>query len=281
MPQYGEPLYGESIYGPMYGQFDVNAGGIDYLKRVVDSLPWPYRPPEVRDFLERVYRPSAEDLARVNWFFDLLYTLVDPYTAPEEWIDWILIEWLGWKLIPEGYPLERKRRFLANLHAHYKRRYTTGRNTSKSYATLEDRLKDPASGEGIKLLLREFGIFAEVYDQPMFWGGFWKQHGAANTPLNVRVRVFGYEAFYHPVRTTVGSFWGPGCFYHKNKNVITQPFVMALINWSRAAGVRFLVEWVTTPWRPYPLQAIQEDALMTSAGEMLGTEGGIVIGVNE
>jgi phage tail-like protein len=209
MAIFGEPLYGEGSDNTDF-----------FLNRLVESLPANYRPEEYRDFIERLLLPSAEDLGRANTTFDLLDTFVYPESAPEDWIDWMLAEWWGWTLVPVDYPLARKRRLLSNLHRHYKRRYTIA---------------------GIRELLREFGIVAEVYDRRVFTGGYYGSFGSV-FPLNVRVRVLGYEPFFSPQRTYVGGYLG-GIFAHTTQQIISEDFVMDLIRWSRAAGVRFLVEW--------------------------------------
>lgn len=192
-----------------------------FLSLLVESLPPPYRPSEYRNFIERLLQPSAEDLSQVNQAFDLLDTFVYPETAPEEWIDWMLTEWWGWTLIPDGYPIARKRRLLTNLHLHYKRRYTV---------------------RGIRELLKEFSIVAEVYDRRPFIGGYYGSFGSNLPPLTVRIRVLGYEPFFSPQHTYVGGFWGK-VIAHTTPEIITDDFVLALIRWSRPAGMQFVVEW--------------------------------------
>ena len=209
MPQYGEPQYGAPSNNVPF-----------FLTLLVDSQPPAYR--EFRDFLERLLLPSAEDLAAVNDTIDLLDTYVLPESAPEEWINWMLAEWFGWHLIPEGYPLARRRRLLANLHLHYKRRYTL---------------------VGIRDLLKEFGIIAQVYDKPLFVGGYYGSFGS-RWPLNVRVRILGYEPFESPQRTYVAGYYG-GAYAYRTKQILTEKFVMNLVRWERSAGVQFLVEWVS------------------------------------
>jgi len=231
-----------SLYGtPLYSEGDNNTGF--FLKRLVESMPPAYRPPETRDFLERFLAPSAEDLAGVNQIIDLLDTYVLPESMPEQWLDWILTEWMGWTLIPDGYPVARKRRLLANLHAHYKRRYTVGRNTTKSYDTIEQQLADPAAGEGIRLLLREFGIVADVYDRPLYWGSYYGEWGVS-PQLNVLIRVHYYEPWESPQHTYFGDYYGFTYFY-RTTPVITNAFVAALCEWSRPAAVQMVIHFIT------------------------------------
>lgn len=213
----------------------------DFFKnQLVESLPPNYRPEQYRDFLERFLLPSAEDLSRVNQTFDLLDQYVDPANAPEEWINWMLAEWWGWTLIPDGYPLERKRRLLGNLYHHYERRYTL---------------------RGIRELLKEFGIFSEVYDRRPFVGGYYGSFGSV-MPLSVRVRVLGYEPFSSPQRTYTGGYWG-GVYAHTTRQIITEDFVMSLIHWSRAAGVQFLVEWRMASFKLAQTDSIIDDDQVT------------------
>jgi phage tail-like protein len=229
---YGEPLYSEGADNTAF-----------FLKRLVESMPPAYRPPETRDFLERFLLPSAEDLNRVNGTIDVLDTYVLPESAPEEWVDWMLTEWLGWSLIPDGYPLHRKRRLLRNLHAHYKRRYTVGRNTAKSYVTIPEQLADPESGEGLKLLLREFGIVAEVFDRPLYVGSYLSEVGVGG-PLDCVVRVHYYEPWESPLDTFLGGYLG-NIYAYRTTPLITNAFVASLCEWSRPGGVRMVIHFMT------------------------------------
>lgn len=220
-------LHGQVLYGEASNNVDF------FLAQLVESQPAPYR--EFRDFLERMLLPSAEDLDRVHNTFDLLDTYVYPESAPEEWVRWTLTEWMGWTLIPDGYPLNPRhieqgvdsspnlRRLLKNLHLHIKRRYTV---------------------VGVRELLREFGIIAEVYDRAIYTGGYYGTFGS-RYPLRVRVRVLGYEPFFSPKRVYAGGYvGGRGLYAFTTRQIITEGFVMDLIHWSRAAGVEFTVEWV-------------------------------------
>lgn len=210
VPIFGEVLYGETQDNTAY-----------FLSLLVDALPPNYRPAEYREFIGRILQPSAEDLSLVNQTYDLLDTFVYPESAPEEWVDWMLLEWWGWRLIPDGYPFARKRQLLSNLHLHYKRRYTIA---------------------GIEGLLAEFGIVSEATDRRPFVGGYYGTIGTEHFPLNVRVRILGYEAFLFPQKVYVGGFYH-GTYAYTTQQIITEDFVMALLNWSRAAGARFFVEW--------------------------------------
>jgi phage tail-like protein len=211
MPLFNELVYNEGLDNTEF-----------FLSRLVESLPAPYRPAEYRDFIERLLRPSAEDLARVNETLDRLDTYVYPESAPEPWLDWMLAEWWGWSLIPDGYPVERKRRLLSNLHLHYKRRYST---------------------LGIKELLAEFGAIAEVYDRPLYSGSYLGSYGITS-PLNVWVRVLYYEPWESPQDNYIGNYIGH-TYAYRTTPIVTNKFVADLCEWSRAAGVRMIVEYVT------------------------------------
>lgn len=245
-------------------QYIENLDNTAYFKNLlVESLPANYRPEEYRDFIERLLTPSAEDFAAVNLIYDKLDQYVDPANSPEEWIDWMLTEWFGWTLIPDGYPLARKRRLLKNLYRHYERRYTR---------------------RGIRELLKEFGIVAEVYDRRPFVGGYYGSYGSV-MPLRVRIRILNYEPFFSPQRTYLGGYWG-GVYAHTTRQIITEPFVLALIRWSRAAGVSFLVEWRMGSAKLAPTDTIIDDDsavpsstvyLTTSQAGVLVTEDGAII----
>src|ERR1044072_404805 len=198
-------LYGETLY--RVGELNTDF----FLQRLINSQPPPYVTPENRDFFERFLLPTAEDLGRINQVLDLLDTYFYPESCPEEWLDWLIIEWMGWKLIPEGYPVARIRRLLKNLHAHYKRRFTCRPNKAKSYTTdenstaLEKKLYDLESGEGIQLLLREFGFVAEVIDRPIYVGGYVGTRGITS-PLNVWIRVQYFEPWEQARNTFIRGY---------------------------------------------------------------------------
>jgi hypothetical protein len=226
----GYPPLGGTVLGGDQEYFE------NFLKYYIDTIPPPFRLPRWREFLERFLWYPALDLANINALLDDLVNYINPATAPEEWIDWIIHEWFGFHLIPDGYPLERKRRLLANLHLHFKRRHTP---------------------LGLTGLLSEFGIFNEVYDRPLYWGGYYGSFGS-EWPLHVRVRVLDYEPFELPRNSYYGSYWGHQ-YYHSAKQIITEDFVVALCNWSRAAGVEMLIEFVTASFSLLLTDTIPDD----------------------
>jgi hypothetical protein len=194
---------------------------VDFSKELVEALPPAYL--QNRELIEALFLPSAEYCAFVYTFWKTLYTYLTPATAPEEWVRWMLTEWMGWTLIPNGYPLSRLRRLLENLHKYYKSRSTP---------------------RGIEALLKEFGILANAYDRPLYYGSYYGTFAVDPWPLHVRVRIKGYEPFFLPKKTYWGGYLGSD-YYHEVTQILTDEFVMALCRWSRVAGTRMLVEWVT------------------------------------
>jgi hypothetical protein len=150
---------------------------------------------------------------------------------------------MGWALVPDGYPLQRLRRLLSNLAAHYQRRYTVSPNTSKSYGSLDEQLHDAESGDGLRLLLREFGIVAQVYDRPIYVGSYVGARGISR-PLNVWVRILYFEPCEFPRNNYIGNYIGH-TYAYRTKPLVTKEFALALCEWSRPAGVRMIVEFVT------------------------------------
>ncbi len=269
-------LYGEALY--RVGELNTDF----FLQRLIRTQPPPYVTPENRDFLERFLLPTAEDLGRINQVLDLLDTYFYPESAPEEWLDWLIIEVMGWKLIPEGYPVARKRRLLKNIHAHYKRRFTVGRNPNKTYVTdengtaLDKQLNDAESGAGIRLLLREFGVVAMVIDRPLYVGSYVGQWGISS-PLQSWIRILYFEPWETPRNTFVGNYVG-FTYAYKTKPLVTKDFVRALLEWSRPAGTVQLVEWVTQNTRPrievlLDTQPVQQEIIQPINQEPLTFEG--------
>lgn len=227
-------------------------GDVDFLKEQVESMPPAYRI-DFRNFVERLFLPSAEYLAFVYSTWITLYQFLQPRTAPTEWLDWLLTEVMGWTLIPTGYPEEfpvssepavlniGKRRLLQNLHAHYKRRGTVWRST-KTYATFDDRLRDPESGAGIEMLLREFGIHAQVTDAPLYYeGGYYGEYGS-EWPLQARIVVLYFEPWETATESFADDYYGNG-YLHESPVIVTRDFVVDLAHWSRCAGTIIRVEF--------------------------------------
>ncbi len=231
-----EAIYGQGIYGGAAGD-DLRE---EWRARCLNAIPPEHKTPDNLDLLERLITLLAEELADTDYLLNRFDTFFIPETTPEEFLFWIIKEFFGWVLIPEGYPIARSRRLLKNLAVHYIRRYAL---------------------RGVQGILSEFGIFNEVYDRPPFVGGFYGSRGSRH-PLNVRVIVQGYEALIKPQRVTVGNFWG-GTWAYTTPQIITKDFVMALIRWSRAAGVKFLVEWRVNNVKPQNVQIIGDDDEVT------------------
>lgn len=217
MPLYGQPLYGGPIEPERLALWQ---------QRCVDAgLPGPYAV-EARDFWNRAFSIVAEELAAIDRLLDRFDLLLYAESAPEEWIDWILQEWFGWTLIPEGYPLSRRRRLLYrdqshNLALHYQRRYTV---------------------VGIRELLREFGVIADVVDRPLYVGDYLTTRGVT-TPLNVWVRILYREPWESPKDNYIGNYVGH-TYVYRTQPLVTNQFICALCEWSRAAGTRMIVEFV-------------------------------------
>lgn len=191
-----------------------------YLEYYIECIPAPQR--IERDLLERYLYWTAKDLSQMLSVFLALPNYINPATAPEPWLRWMISEWWGFYLIPDGYPIDRVRRLLANLNIHYKRRYTK---------------------IGIKGLLNEFGISCEVYDDGLFVGGWIGSRGTRH-PLHVRIIIHGYEAFDHPKNTFIGNFIGGGAkFVYSALHIITEDFVKALVHWNRGGAIQALIEW--------------------------------------
>lgn len=242
-------LFGEQLFGDEPPPWVAN--GIDFRARLVECLPPPYRPTDfngfnVREFLERLLTPTGEDLARVVRIFEEIDTYLRPESAPEEWLRWLIVENMGWTLIPENYPVDSLgpditsspclRRLLLNLHRHYKRRYTV---------------------RGIQELLREFGVIADVYDGAIYYGSYYGSYGSRH-PLAGRIRVLGYEPIDFPQRTFYGGYYG-GTFYYESRVIVTRAFVESLVSWSRPAGVDFMIEWVAPPVDSRATRPIPDD----------------------
>lgn len=236
------------VQGAGSGQF-----APDFLNELVSCLPPAYRPPEHLDFLKRFLTPNAEDLTRWNQVFDNLYTYLDPFICPEDWLDWIIAEWFGWTLIPDGYPISRKRRLLAHLAAdldgsgigfHYQNRSTI---------------------TGLRNLLLEFGVHAIVTDAPMYVGGyvgadfpgslFPAMVAADPSPLGIRVIVQYYDAAHSDLNTYAAGYLGTrdessgNVYLQRTAPLVTDDFVVKLVEWERAAGVKAVIEWRTFSYR--------------------------------
>jgi hypothetical protein len=213
--------YGELIYGG-----DIDSKLAFFQKYIVGCFPPAYILPEFRDFWERFLYCAAQDLAFFNDVFDRLPDFINASSAPEGWVDWMIGEWWGFRLIPPRLPLASdhggpsRRRLLSNLHLHYKRRYTKA---------------------GLIGLLAEFGIISDVIDEPAFVGSFVGDF-AVSGPLSVWVRSIYYAPWDPPPAVFVGTFVGD--FLEETTCPISHKFVEDLCEWNRPAGVTQAVEHV-------------------------------------
>ncbi|HEY6330719.1 MAG TPA: hypothetical protein VI756_15390 [Blastocatellia bacterium] len=180
------------------------------------------------DFFSRLFELVSDELGSVDQVLTYLDSLFRPGAAPEVFVDWMLAEFFGWTLIPDGYPLIRKRQLLANLPGHYKRRGTR---------------------EGIVRLLAEFGVHATATDTWVYWGGSYYGEYAVDGPLQVRVVIKYSDPWDTPGPTFIGDYYGY-CYPYPPKLIVTQDFCMQLMAWERSAGMNFSVEWET--WHPTP-----------------------------
>lgn len=229
-------------------------GAIDFLKERLACLPGAYygQEGEYKDFVSRLILQDAEYDAFVYNFWKTLYTYIDPATAPEEWVRWILTEWMGWKLIPAGYPLARLRRLLANLHAHYKRAGTVWPSAAV-YDSITGRLADPESGAGILLLLREFGIHGVVTDSPIYPDADYYGSYGSEQPLKARVVVQYIEPWETGSASFVGDYYDV-TFPHESPVIVDIEFVVSLVEWSRPAATLIRTEFVTAVAREQSFQ---------------------------
>ena len=228
---------------------------VDFLDQLIRCLPANYvdrGPGGNLDFLQRLLTPNAEDLTQWHSVFDRLYTYLDPFACPLDWLQWITTEWFGWTLIPDNYPEARQRKLLAHLAAdmdgsgigfHYQNRGTV---------------------TGVRNLLLEFGVHAIVTDQPPYAGAYlgsdfpgsvYPAMQGSDWPLGVRVVVQYYEPAEQDVNLFSGGYLGalgasPGNVYLKQPAaLVNDEFVVKLVEWERAAGVKAVIEWRTSAYQ--------------------------------
>ena len=209
------------------------------------------------DFLQRLLQPNAETLQFVWRIYNAIPTYVSPETANDTWIDWLLQEWFGWTLYPDSWKslradfvLSRKRRLLGHFFGDF--------DQSGFGLHYPNRGTIP----GIKNLLLEFGVHALVTDQPLYAGGYlgadfpgsvFPVNRAANWPLEVRVVVQYYEPAEIDFNTFVGGYLGNpsggNIYLYDATPYVTDSFVVKLVEWSRAAGVKAVIEWRTAEYQ--------------------------------
>jgi cadmium resistance protein CadD (predicted permease) len=159
---------------------------------------------------------------------------------------------------PSQYPIWRQRKLLAHLCAdlddsgigyHYLNRYTI---------------------QGIKNLLLEFGVHAEVYDHTLYVGQYlgsedsFYKGSASQWPLHVRVIIQYIEPRENDNNTYVGQYLGSlsplrqgNLYLYSAKPLVTEEFIVKLCQWERAAGVQFLIEWQQTGY-----ESLEESVLV-------------------
>jgi phage tail-like protein len=116
---------------------------INNLEYLYEHLPGRYRvADEGQDYLlKRFLQPFGEELDRFDELHESLPDLVSPYTAPPEWVDFMLDAFFGWSFFPEWFTDEERLFFLQDIAQLYAKRGTP---------------------EGIEELLLRFGIRARV-----------------------------------------------------------------------------------------------------------------------
>ncbi|MGH9765212.1 MAG: hypothetical protein ACREDR_19800 [Blastocatellia bacterium] len=216
-------LYGAANYSAGFEQ-DLQTRRDNFNAKCVSALQQ-YVRPEWSDFWSRFLQLVSDELGAVDQLLTYLDNLFGPDTAPEPFIDLMIQQWFGWTLIPDGYPLLRKRQLLANLAGHYQRRNTP---------------------EGIRLLLAEFGVNAVVTDRPIYWdgGSYYGQYMVSDGPLQVRVVIRWLESWDHPQGVFIGDYLDYVTLYDV-KFIVTEDFIMRLVAWERVGGTQITVQWET------------------------------------
>ena len=176
------------------------------------------------DFWRRWFTPHAADLFNKYVVYQGLYSYFYPASTPLGWLQWLIIEWWGWRLIPNGYPIPRQRQLLGDLWFHYQQRNTP---------------------RGISNLLAEFGVHAEVTDEPLYYGGYYDQPGIED-PLTAYVKVLYSDSWDSGTDSFYDLYYDGGGYAYDAVQIVDEPFVMQLIEWERAAGVRIVVEFKMT-----------------------------------
>jgi len=175
------------------------------------------------DFWQRWFTPHATDLFNKYLVYQSLHAYFYPNSTPVSWLQWLIIEWWGWRLLPDGYPLLRQRQLLADLWFHYQQRST------------------PA---GIYNLLAEFGVHAEVTDEPLYYEGYYEQPGIQG-PLTAYVKVLYSDSWDSGTDSFYGEYYDGGAYAYDAVQIVDEGFILQLINWERVAGVQAIVEWKT------------------------------------
>jgi hypothetical protein len=179
------------------------------------------------DFWQRFFTPHATDLFNKYTVYQALYTYFYPSSTPLSWLQWLIVEWWGWRLIPAGYPIARQRQLLADLWLHYQRRNTV---------------------LGIYGLLAEFGVHAIVTDDYLYYHGYYDQPGTGG-PLVCFVEVLYMDSWDSGSDCFAGEYY-EYTYYYTPITIVDENFIMQLLTWERVAGVQFIVEWKVAERRP-------------------------------
>ncbi|HEY6328163.1 MAG TPA: hypothetical protein VI756_02420 [Blastocatellia bacterium] len=175
------------------------------------------------NFWQRWFTPHATDLFNKYVVYQGLYSYFYPNTTPLTWLQWLIVEWWGWRLIPVNYPIARQRQLLGDLWFHYQQRNTP---------------------IGISNILAEFGVHAEVTDEPLYYHGYYSQPGIEN-PLTCYVKVLYSDSWDSGTDSFYDEYYDGGAYAYDAVQIVDEDFIMQLINWERVAGVNIIVEFET------------------------------------
>jgi phage tail-like protein len=148
----------------------MSVSNLDYL---YDNLPARTRRDDEGLFLKRFLSVIGGELDGFDQKYDTFYQMIDPETAPPEFINWWLFAFFGWGWFPKWFTLPRRRVFYAAIASqHYPERGTL---------------------RGIKNFLNAFGLRAIVEGGPRFFddGEVYGESGwSCPGPMVIIVRLF-------------------------------------------------------------------------------------------
>ena len=159
---------------------------IDNLQYLYDHLPARMRRADQDMFLKRFLQLVGEHLDSYDLTVDTFFELINPDTAPQQFVDFWLWALFGWGWFPTWFTADRRRAFYAAIGStHYPERGTLA---------------------GIKHFLSAFGLRVLVEGGPRFWGEetWGSNQWTVVGPLGIVVRLFP-EA---PAIDRQLEFWG-------------------------------------------------------------------------
>ena len=138
------------------------------LEYLYDHFPARYRRDDTNLFLKRFLTWFGETLDGFDGQYSTLHEKINPQTAPEEWIKYVL-SFFGWGWAPSWFALEQLRSLLGFIAQLYARRGTV---------------------QGIQECMAFFGAPVIVEAQKYFWGEeAWDAKIWLTEPLVIIVRV--------------------------------------------------------------------------------------------